>query len=55
MSLTDFFAMGGYGSYVWSSYGICLIALILNILLPKMKERKTMRDLQKRLYREENN
>lgn len=54
MSLTDFFSMGGYAIYVWSSYGICLVALILNIVLPMMKERKTIRDLQKRLYTEEN-
>jgi heme exporter protein D len=50
MSLTEFFSMGGYGVYVWSSYGICLVALLLNIILPIMKERKTMRELQKRLY-----
>ena len=50
MSLTDFFAMGGYGLYVWSSYGITVAALILNIILPVLKERKTMRELQGRLY-----
>ena len=50
MSLTDFLSMGGYGVYVWSSYGITLVALILNIVLPVLKERKTMRELQERLY-----
>ena len=50
MSFTEFLAMGGYAKYVWSSYGICLIALALNIVLPKMKERKTIEHLQKRLY-----
>jgi heme exporter protein D len=50
MSLTDFLSMGGYGKYVWSSYGICFIVLVLNIVQPIMRERKTMRDLQKRLY-----
>jgi heme exporter protein D len=54
MSLTDFFAMGGYGVYVWSSYGIALVALVLNIVLPKMKEQKIMRELQKRLHSETN-
>ncbi len=44
--------MGGYGVYVWSSYGIALVALALNIALPIMKERKIMRELQKRLYSE---
>ncbi len=44
--------MGGYAVYVWSSYAITLVALVLNILLPVMKERKTMRELQKRLVAE---
>lgn len=44
--------MGGYGIYVWSSYGICFVALALNIILPRMKERKTVQELQKRLYTE---
>ena len=50
MSLTDFLSMGGYAVYVWSSYGICLVALALNIILPKMKERKTMQYLQRKLH-----
>ena len=50
MSLTEFLSMGGYGNYVWSSYGICLVALALNIILPKLKERKTMEHLQKKLH-----
>lgn len=50
MSLTDFLSMGGYAKYVWSSYGICAVVLILNIILPLISERKTMRDLQKRLH-----
>jgi len=49
MSLNDFFYMGGYAIYVWSAYGICFVVLILNIFLPLMRERKTIRELQKRL------
>ena len=28
--LSEFLAMGGYGAYVWSAYGITLVALVLN-------------------------
>ena len=49
MSLAEFIEMGGYGKYVWSCYGISLVALTLNIILPKMKEQKTIETLQKRL------
>lgn len=51
MSLTDFFSMGGYGIYVWSSYGITLVALLLNIIIPVIKQRRTMQELQNRLYK----
>lgn len=52
MSLTDFLSMGGYGKYVWSSYGITLFVLAMNIIQPLLREQKTKRDLQKRLYPE---
>jgi heme exporter protein CcmD len=32
MSLTEFFAMGGYARYVWPSYALVLAAIILNIV-----------------------
>jgi len=53
MSLTDFLSMGGYATYVWSSYGICAVVLILNIILPLRRKGKVMRDFQKRLLRKE--
>jgi heme exporter protein D len=28
--MNEFFAMGGYGPYVWSAYGITLAALVFN-------------------------
>jgi len=49
MSLNEFFSMGGYATYVWSAYGITFVVLMLNIILPLMTERKTIRELQKRL------
>ena len=44
-----FFSMGGYAVYVWSSYGISLIVLFLNIYLAIKNERKTLNDIKKRL------
>jgi heme exporter protein D len=28
MNLTEFFAMGGYGAYIWSCYGLTAAVLI---------------------------
>ena len=41
-SLTDFLAMGGYGFYVWGSYGltVLLIALELTLLVARHRAAK---------------
>ena len=31
--MSDFLAMGGYGMYVWGSYGVAVICIVLEILL----------------------
>jgi len=37
--LHHFFAMGGYGSYVWSAYGVAAVILLANIIAPLKKWR----------------
>jgi heme exporter protein D len=32
MNWSQFFAMGGYGLYVWFSYGAAVLVLVYNIL-----------------------
>jgi heme exporter protein D len=43
MNLTEFFHMGGYAFYVWTSYGIALLVLLLNVALP-LRQRKKLLD-----------
>ena len=38
MNWSEFFAMGGYATYVWASYGLMGIILILNLVLPLRKK-----------------
>ncbi len=45
MSLNEFLNMGGYAFYVWTSYGIALIVLLANILLPARQRRKLLADI----------
>ena len=45
MDLTEFFHMGGYAFYVWTSYGIALIVLVLNLLAPLRQRRKLLADI----------
>ncbi len=55
MSLQEFFHMGGYGSYVWASYGLCAVVLIFNVMQSLSRQRKVFRELGKRIRRLESN
>jgi len=45
MNLTEFLHMGGYAVYVWTSYGIALLILLINIVLPLRQRRKLLTDI----------
>lgn len=51
-SISDFFAMGGYGFYVWLAYGISFIAIAILIWYSKTEPKKTLRQVKKTLQRE---
>lgn len=40
--------MGGYAFYVWSAYGVALVVLVANVVVPMMRAR----DLRARLARQ---
>ncbi len=42
--MAEFIAMGGYAFYVWTSYGIVVIALVGAAFLPWQKHRRLRRD-----------
>jgi heme exporter protein D len=43
MTLQAFFAMGGYAFYVWTAYGLTLMVLVLNVLLPLIQRKQFLR------------
>ncbi len=51
--MNDFLAMGGYGAYVWSSYAIFLVALLLDYLAPRLRNRRVVADLHGRIKRQQ--
>lgn len=51
MNLTEFLHMGGYGFYVWTSYGITLLILIINIILPARQKTRLLADIARKLRR----
>ena len=38
-SASDFFAMGGYGLYVWGSYGVALVCMAVEPVLAVQRHR----------------
>ncbi|KZN65156.1 hypothetical protein N473_00885 [Pseudoalteromonas luteoviolacea CPMOR-1] len=52
-SLSDFIAMGGYGFYVWLSFGSCA-AIILGLLFGSLYEgRQLKQQVKSQMAREE--
>ena len=44
-SFAEFLAMGGYGFYVWTAYGIAFVVLLLNVVLPLIQRKQFLREL----------
>jgi len=43
MSLTDFFAMGGYGFYVWGAYLVTAALIVIEIAAVRARLRNARR------------
>ena len=53
--MNEFLAMGGYGAYVWSSYAIFFIVLLIDFLTPRLQGRRVLAGLRGRLKRQRRN
>ena len=51
--MSEFFNMGGYAVFVWSSYGLTLVLLVLNWFLPYQQHKQNLRKLT-RQYKSDN-
>ena len=50
--MAEMFDMGKYGAYVWPAYGLALFILIINVVLPHLREKQVTQQIAKRLRRE---
>jgi heme exporter protein D len=50
-SFADFWAMGGYGFYVWLAYGVTLLSLLILILNTLAKKRNILKSVNQRIKR----
>ena len=49
--MSNFFAMGGYGFYVWTSYAVFMIVLLVDALAPVLRRRRVISGLRARFRR----
>ncbi|PJG82887.1 heme exporter protein CcmD [Caviibacterium pharyngocola] len=49
----DFFEMGGYGFYIWLSYGISFFAVLFLIIQSVQARRAVLREVKRELAREQ--
>ena len=54
-STSEFFAMGGYGFYVWGSFGVTAGALLIETLLVRKRFSDTRRALRRELAADREN
>lgn len=51
-SLCDFFAMGGYSSYVWSAFGITFLAMIILLVVSVRRSKQLLTEVQAKVDRQ---
>ncbi|WP_432697761.1 heme exporter protein CcmD [Marinobacterium sp. YM272] len=51
-SFSEFLSMGGHGLYVWLSYALGLIVILVNLVVPLMERSQLIAQLKRRLQRE---
>ena len=47
--MEEFFYMGGKAFYVWGSYGITALALILSLVIAARRKKKIYREIEESL------
>ena len=52
MNWSEFFNMGGYAFYVWTSYALTFIVVVANIVSPIMQRKKAIKRIKRAIKRE---
>jgi len=53
MNWSEFFDMGGYAFFVWTSYALTLIVIVANIVSPIMQRKKVISRIKRAIKREQ--
>jgi len=47
MSIAEFFAMGGYGRYIWSAVALMLVMIIIEISIIRRQYKNALRRIKR--------
>ena len=53
MSVSEFFHMGGYAVYVWSSYGLAALLLVWAFFSPMLSRKNIIKELRTKYRQQE--
>ncbi|MBE3825411.1 heme exporter protein CcmD [Vibrio parahaemolyticus] len=51
-SLSDFFAMGGYASFVWSAFGITFLSMLILLITSLRRGDALMKEVKAKIDRQ---
>ncbi|WP_045727487.1 heme exporter protein CcmD [Xanthomonas sp. GPE 39] len=49
---SGFWAMGGYAVYVWTAYALALLVLVMDYVLPRVRQRRLLAAARAHVMRE---
>ena len=49
--MADFFAMGGYGIYIWPAYAVFLIVFAIDAIAPRVRRKRVLAEIRGKLKR----
>ncbi len=49
---SEFFHMGGYAVFVWTSYGLALLMVVVNIVSPMIERKRVIARVKRAIKRE---
>ena len=52
MNWAEFFHMGGYAFFVWTSYALTLVVVLANIISPMLQRKKIIARIKRAVKRE---
>ena len=45
----DALQMGGYGAYVWSSFGLTLVVVVISAVMSRVRHHRALREIAQRI------